>query len=474
MIFTSFTFLVFFAITFAAYWLVRGKSARLGILLVASIIFYGWWDWRFLALIGLVILVSWASALIMARPGMGERGKNLALAAGVGVALGVLVLFKYAGFFADSFAHVLAAMGLKADMPTLRIILPVGISFYVFQAISYMADVRRGVLPVEKRLSRVALYIAFFPQLVAGPIVRAASFFPQMERPKRLGSKALVVGLRAFAIGFVYKALLADNIAPVVDQVYGNLSAYNNGTVALATFAFAAQIYFDFAGYSLMAIGIARLFGYHIPRNFNFPYASTSISEFWHRWHISLSTWLRDYLYIPLGGSRHGRLATYRNLMATMILGGLWHGAAWTFVAWGTLHGLALVGHKLWLTYLKPVAMRLGRLPKHLSWLAGLVLTQTVVLFGWAMFRAANTGDALAAMGALGGWRMGGTQSLGLAALLIIAVLALDHVLGAMRWRPQWPVLKRPELWWAGAGATAAIALSIYPLKAAPFVYFQF
>ncbi len=474
MIFTSLTFLIFFLVVFSAYWLTPNNRARLYILLAGSTLFYGWWDWRFLGLIALVIAVSWASALVMARPGTSKNTQNFALAAGVSVSLIVLGIFKYTGFFADSFAELLTSLGLNADMPTLRIILPVGISFYVFQAISYMADVRRGVLGAEKRLGRVALYIAFFPQLVAGPIVRAASFFPQMERTKRLGRRALTVGLRAFAIGFVYKALLADNIAPVVDQVYGNMDAYNNGAVALATFAFAAQIYFDFAGYSLMAIGVARLFGYHIPRNFNYPYASTSITDFWRRWHMSLSFWLRDYLFIPLGGSRNGRFAYYRNLLATMILGGLWHGAAWTFVAWGLLHGLALVVHKLWITHIKPMLAPPLSLPRTASWLLGFITTQAVVLAGWAIFRAGSAGDALSALGALGGLRDGGTQTISLMVLLVVVVLALDHALGVRRWRPNWRLLERPEVWWAGAGAAIALALSIYPLTAAPFVYFQF
>jgi len=189
---------------------------------------------------------------------------------------------------------------------------------------------------------------------------------------------------------------------------------------------------------------------------------------------MSLSFWLRDYLFIPLGGSRHGKFAYYRNLMATMVLGGLWHGAAWTFVAWGALHGLALIVHKLWITYLKPSVASLVRLPSVISWIAGLVLTQGVVLAGWAIFRANSSADALSALGALSGLRTGGAQSLSLMALLIIGVLALDHVLGVRRWRPNWRFMQHPELWWAGAGAAIALALSIYPLTAAPFVYFQF
>ncbi len=474
MIFTSFIFLVFFAAVFTLYWAVPNRRARLYILLTASAIFYGWWDWRFLSLISLVIVSSWLTAKLIDRDGASPRAQNIALAGGVGLSLIVLGIFKYTGFFANSMADLFALMGLKADMPTLRIILPVGVSFYIFQAISYMADVRRGVMRAEPRLSRVGLYIAFFPQLVAGPIVRAASFFPQMERPKRLGRRALVVGLRAFAMGFVYKALLADNMAPLVDHVFGNLDQYGNGAVVLSTLVFAAQIYFDFAGYSLMAIGIARLFGYHIPRNFNYPYAATSITDFWRRWHMSLSFWLRDYLFIPLGGSRHGKFAYYRNLMATMVLGGLWHGAAWTFVAWGALHGLALVVHKLWLTHVKPALADMVTIPRWLGWLAGFAATQSLVLAGWAIFRAQNMHDALDALYAFTNLRHGGVQTLGWAAALAVVALAIDQALGATRWRPKWAFLESPTLWWAGAGMATAIALSIYPLKAAPFVYFQF
>ncbi|PHR54472.1 MAG: hypothetical protein COA47_15430 [Robiginitomaculum sp.] len=474
MIFTSFSFLTFFVGVFALYWTVRNKSARLGILLAASALFYGWWDWRFLALISLVIVVSWWVALAMARRPNDRLHQNRWLTFGIVVALSVLGVFKYTGFFADSFAQMLAMSGLKADMPTLRIILPVGVSFYVFQAISYMADVRRRQLPAEPRLARVALYIAFFPQLVAGPIVRAASFFPQMERTKRLSRRVVVVGLRAFVTGLVYKALLADNIGPLVDQVYGDLDGYGNGAVVVASFAFAAQIYFDFAGYSLMAIGIARLFGYHIPRNFNFPYAATSITGFWRRWHMSLSFWLRDYLFIPLGGSRGGKWLYFRNLTATMVLGGLWHGAAWTFVLWGLLHGTALIVHKLWLEYGAPIRARFALLPRAFGWFAGFVLTQYVVLLSWSLFRAQSLPEGLSAMGAITGLRTGGALGVSSALMLVLVPLILDHVLGVTRWRPNWPALARPEVWWGMAGMATALALTIYPLKAAPFVYFQF
>jgi D-alanyl-lipoteichoic acid acyltransferase DltB (MBOAT superfamily) len=474
MIFTSLSFLVFFVCVFALYWLVPSKRFRLGLLLVASALFYGWWDWRFLSLITLVIVVSWFVALKMTAKPNDRQYQRLWLSFGVVVSLVVLGIFKYTGFFAESFGELLALSGLDPDMPTLRIILPVGVSFYIFQAISYMVDVRRRHLTAEPRLARVALYIAFFPQLVAGPIVRAASFFPQMERNKRLSHRALVVGLRAFVTGLVYKALLADNIGPMVDRVYGDLDAYGNGAVGLATFAFAGQIYFDFAGYSLMAIGIARLFGYHIPRNFNFPYAATSITDFWRRWHMSLSFWLRDYLFIPLGGSRGPKWTYFRNLLATMVLGGLWHGAAWTFVLWGLIHGMALIVHKLWMEQVTP---RLQAVRPNKNWvdaLVGFAATQFVVLLAWALFRADSLADGISAIGALTGLRTGGLSGVDWALIIVLVPLLLDHVLGVSRWRPNWALLRRPEIWWATAGMMTAVALTIYPLKAAPFVYFQF
>lgn len=474
MIFTSFSFIMFFLLVFTLYWVIRSREWRLHLLLAASAVFYGWWDWRFLGLIALVIGVSWLVANRLAAKPNDRLWRKRWLTFGVAVALGVLGFFKYTGFFAESLAELLGSVGLHADMPTLRIILPVGISFYVFQAISYQVDVYRRHLPAEPRLTRVALYIAFFPQLVAGPIVRAASFFPQMERNKRLSRRSLVVGVRAFVIGLTYKALIADNLAPLVDQVFSHPSAFGAGAIALATLAFGAQIYFDFAGYSMMAIGIARLFGYHIPRNFNYPYASTSITEFWRRWHISLSSWLRDYLFIPMGGSRVGKLAYYRNLMATMVLGGLWHGAAWTFVIWGALQGVALVTHKLWMEHVS------ARLPQWFArgtlvrTLFGFFLTQYVVLISWAIFRAGSLEDARTAVSALFG--SGPATGLGVssAAALVLLPLFLDHWVGLTRWRPHWRWLSWPELWWAVAGGAAALAVALYPLKAAPFVYFQF
>ena len=473
MIFTEAIFFVFLAVVFSAYWLLKGKEARLSLLLAASAIFYGWWDVKFLALIGFVIVLSWAVARYAAQRPIGNKARRIALIVGVTGNLAVIAVFKYFGFFAESAAASLSAIGIDPGWTALNILLPVGISFYVFQAISYIVDVARGDLAPEQRLRRVALYVAFFPQLVAGPIVRAASFFPQMEHAKKLTSALFFAGLRAFALGFAYKAGIADNLAQFVDPVYGaaniagdtDLAAWSNTALIGATLAFAGLIYFDFAGYSLMAIGVARWFGFYIPKNFDYPYASPAIDDFWRRWHISLSSWLRDYLYIPLGGNRGGEGQTYRNLFATMVLGGLWHGAAWTFVAWGALHGAALAFHR---------AVFKGK--AKIGFWFGLLATQVFVLMTWVPFRAESFVDTVTIWSAFTGLREGGGQMLSPLVWLVLPLIALDALLGkgGLKRLTRWNVLRQPMVYWGSLGVMAAILLALYPLEAAPFVYFQF
>ncbi len=473
MIFTDAIFFVFLASVFGAYWLLRGKESRLTLLLLASAVFYGWWDWRFLGLIGFVILISWAVANFAASRAPGEKYRRYALIAGITTNLAVIAVFKYFGFFADSARAMLTTVGVDPGWTALNILLPVGISFYVFQAISYIVDVARGDLAPEKRLRRVALYIAFFPQLVAGPIVRAASFFPQMERIKTFSGALFFAGLRAFALGFAYKAGIADNLSQFVDPVYGNalvagdteLAAWSNLALIGATLAFAGLIYFDFAGYSLMAIGVARWFGFYIPKNFNYPYSSPAIDDFWRRWHISLSSWLRDYLYIPLGGNRGSERQTYRNLMATMVLGGLWHGAAWTFVAWGALHGTALAFHR---AFFKGKAK--------IGFAIGLIVTQFFVLLTWVPFRAESFVDTLTIWSAFTGLRDGGSAMLSPWVWLVVPLIALDALLGrgALSALKRIRLLRIPSVYWGSLGALSGILLALYPLEASPFVYFQF
>lgn len=472
MIFTEAIFPLFLVGVLFIYWVVMRGSWRNHFLLLASAVFYGWWDVRFLALIGTVIAISYIAGLQMRDRMSHKAGQRKVLWIAIGLQLGLLAAFKYFGFFADSAAAALSSVGMSASWPTLNIILPVGISFYIFQAISYLVDVYRKDIPAETSVSRVALYIAFFPQLVAGPIVRAASFFPQIDRKKTFSSALFAAGARAFIIGFIYKAAIADNIAPFVDPVFADIGRWDNQSLLAATLAFGTQIYFDFAGYSLMAIGVARWFGFFIPKNFDYPYSSTSISEFWRRWHMSLSFWLRDYLYIPLGGNRKGPLKTYRNLMITMVLGGLWHGAAWTFVIWGAMHGVALSVNR----FVERLVGK-GALLPIAGGALGLALTLMVVFLAWVPFRAESLSDAVTVWQGIGGLREGGVERLPLIAFFVPALVLIDAVVsrvGALKRLPRHWSLRTPSLYWAGMGCLAALAVALYPLKSAPFVYFQF
>ena len=346
MSFVSIAFFVFFAAVLLSQIAVRPARARHALLLVASYVFYGWWDWRFCGLMLFLTAVAYLAGLGMER----RPGRRWILAVGVAVPLLVLFFFKYMNFFVGTFC---AAFGVKRA-GALRIILPVGISFYTFQSLSYTIDVYRGKLRACLDPLKFALYIAFFPQLVAGPIVKASEFLPQLEEDRGPTPRRVFRGLTELFYGMFKKAVLADQMAVFADSVFGAVGAYSSATVALAVIAYAMQIYFDFSGYSDMAAGAARCLGYDLPMNFNRPYIARNISAFWKRWHISLSSWLQQYLYIPLGGNRRGAARTYLNLMITMTLGGLWHGADVTFVVWGALHGLALCAHKLWARRLPP------------------------------------------------------------------------------------------------------------------------
>jgi alginate O-acetyltransferase complex protein AlgI len=492
MIFTSPLFLIFFVVVFSLYWLVlkpRDKGplkvshklsmeARLALLLIASIVFYGTWDWRFLGLVFFSSFVAYGAGLFAGPEISSKRVRLIAVWTGIIANVALLGFFKYFDFFIDSAAGLIELLGMKANLPTLRVILPVGISFFVFHALSYVIDVYRGDLKAERRLDRVTLYIMFFPQLVAGPILRAHTFLPQMKLEKKWRPALAWMGAREFLRGFIYKAVLADNIAPFVDPVYSNLDHYSNLAITGATMAFGAQIYFDFAGYSIMGIGIGRLFGYHLMRNFNYPYTTANITDFWRRWHISLSSWLRDYLYIPLGGNRGGAIAQYRNLFITMLLGGLWHGANFAFVLWGALQGVGLALHKLWMQIAQP-RVKAWAVPKWLGYAVGLIATQYFVFLMWGMFRAGSLPDDNIASGmkviaAMTGLRDGGATEINPAVWLIPLALIADGVLGRRPWRraPAW--MRNPWVWGVAMGASAGIILAIYPLKAAPFVYFQF
>ena len=340
--FDTYTYAIFLPLVFFIYWGLRKHLKWQNLfLLVASYVFYGWWDWRMLSLIALTTLTTWGTAAMM-RGDKGRRDKAWA-AANIVLNLGILAFFKYLNFLRDSFAHLLGLFGITPDWPTIYILLPVGISFYTFQAISYTIDVYRGEVKPTRNVVAFAVFIAFFPQLVAGPIERAANLLPQFLRRKSFDYGTAVIGMRQILWGLSKKVIIADGVGYYVDQLLYNPYFYSSWSMIWAGILFAVQIYADFSGYSDIAIGSARLMNIRLQPNFRYPFFSRNMKELWQRWHISLMTWFRHYVYFPLGGSRRGRWRTVLNTMIVFALSGLWHGADWTFVIWGTVNGLLLI-----------------------------------------------------------------------------------------------------------------------------------
>jgi len=385
MLFNTFDFLLFFVVVYVLQRALPHRPRNV-LLLLASYFFYGCWNWRFLSLIFVSTYVDYHCSWRIYRSDEARVRKRY-LAASVICNLTLLGVFKYFNFFVDSAVSLMAALGLNPMPWHLDVVLPVGISFYTFQTMSYTIDVYRGLLAPLKNPVDFALYVAFFPQLVAGPIERGKDLAPQMTRKPKVTSEQLRLGAWLVMWGLFKKAVIADNMARIVDPVFGEGASPTGGAVMVATYAFAFQIYADFSGYSDIARGLAKLMGYELRLNFCLPYFAKNPREFWRRWHISLSTWLRDYLYIPLGGNRAGRLNTYRNVMIVMLLGGLWHGAAWTFVLWGAYHGVLLVVHR----FAREAGYRYE--PRTPSGRAAWSLLRMAVMFhlvclGWIFFRA--------------------------------------------------------------------------------------
>lgn len=386
MVFNSQIFAVFLVLVFFLYWFVFQKTIfrRNLFLLVVSYIFYGWWDWRFLSLLFLTSCIDYITAFYIDKTNLPLRRKYL-LAISIVSNISVLCLFKYYNFFVSSFVEAANALGLHLHAATLNIILPVGISFYTFQSLSYTIDVYRRNLKASNNIIAFLAFVSFFPQLVAGPIERAKHLLPQFFEKKVFDNAYAINGLRLMLYGFFKKIVIADSAAFFVNTVFAVPENYHGLNVILAAFFFAVQIYGDFSGYSDIAIGCARLFGFSLMQNFNTPYFSASPKEFWQRWHISLSTWFRDYVYIPLGGNRKGNSKTLRNLMLTFLISGLWHGANFTFIVWGALHGTAVCVQTFF-------EQRKIKLKIHKSFAIFFTLCFTV--FAWIFFRAANMHDA--------------------------------------------------------------------------------
>ncbi|MDN5203075.1 MBOAT family protein [Fulvivirgaceae bacterium BMA10] len=387
MLFNSIAFLVFLPVVFILYWFIVNKNLKVQnfFLVVASYVFYGWWDWRFLSLIVISSSIDFIVGQFLGK----EERKNkrkLLLSISILANLGFLGFFKYFNFFVESLRSSLETIGVHAELTTLHIILPVGISFYTFQTMSYTIDLyKRKIEPCHDWMAFFA-FVSFFPQLVAGPIERAKHLLPQFYKIRRFDYSRAVTGSRLILWGMFKKIVIADRLAEYVNLVYNHPQDHQGITVILATIFFAFQIYCDFSGYSDIAIGVARLFGFDLMTNFRTPYFSASIKEFWSRWHISLSTWFRDYVYIPLGGNRASTPRWIYNLMMTFLVSGLWHGANWTFVIWGFIHGSINAIEALWSKY-KPFNLRLPHLIR-------VFITFTIVCFAWIFFRANHVQDA--------------------------------------------------------------------------------
>ncbi len=471
MIFTEPRFLAFFAVVWLLNWATPWHWARKVLLLVASYTFYAAWDWRFLSLMLASTVVDYVAARGMGTKVEGERvGRRRAfMALSLVSNLGMLGVFKYFDFFSESTRYLLSEAGLTVSRLTLDVTLPVGISFYTFQTLSYSIDVYRGRLEPKRSFLDVAVFVAFFPQLVAGPIVRARDFFFQLEAPRHFGKVQVRRALALFLVGFIKKACVADNVAKMVDAYYAAPNLYDAKSAWLATIGYSIQIYCDFSGYSDMAIATAALLGYNLCRNFAHPYLSTDIQDFWRRWHISLSSWLRDYLYISLGGNRGSTLFRYRNLMLTMLLGGLWHGASWNFVVWGGLHGFALIFHQVW-------AKRFQVLPRR-SWpyrALSLLLTYYWVCLAWIFFRAQDWSTAFVAARSWVTFHSPGKTSFNASWLVIFAGLGLAHVAAYLLRDRKWLDAVPDWVFAPAYGVAWAAALAFIPSQTAPFIYFQF
>lgn len=480
MLFTSLTYGLFLGVFFAAYWSISARRLQNLLLLLGGYCFYGWWDWRFCALMLFSSAWDFGAAHLLQRNTIPAR-RRLLLASSIGVNLAILGFFKYWNFFAENLHAVLQTAGWSVSPLTLQVILPVGISFYTFQSISYVVDVyRREVAACESALDYFT-FVAFFPQLMAGPIERARHMLPQFGAPRRFDLDRATDGCRQILWGVFKKMAVADNLAPIVERYYGDPAAATGGQLSVATLAFTFQIYCDFSGYSDIALGSARLLGFDLMRNFAAPYFSASPWEFWRRWHISLSTWFRDYVYIPLGGGRVSRGRRAGNLMTTFLVSGLWHGASWNFAVWGGLHGLAVMPS----VCLRPSHALgnpppIGRRRRFFQRLPGIVGTFIFVAATWIVFRSATLSDALLIAkkiaaapfrGALDALPFGSSEWKG--ALFAVGLLAAEGWTSASLHPLQmtaWPRIAR----WTVYAALVWIILLWGTYQSGQFIYFQF
>jgi len=467
MSFVSLEFAALITIVLTLLAFIKLPVVRKLILLGASCIFYAWWDWRFLGLLATVTVLDYYVTHFLVTTDSAKKRKLLLLLSIV-INLGFLGFFKYFNFFIDTLNVFTQTLGWRVG--TLNIILPIGISFYTFETLSYVIDVYRKTSQPAKSLLDYAIFISFFPRLVAGPIMRASQFLPQLERGIQLNLDNFFEGAQFFLRGMLKKMVIADNVAVMVDQIYSSPGLFSSPTVWLGVAAYSVQILCDFWGYTDMALGIARMLGIELPQNFNLPYTAQSITEFWNRWHISLSTWLRDYLYISLGGNRKGSLRTYVNLMITMLLGGLWHGASWNFVLWGGLHGIYLAAERLFG----------GSKPVQHPWTSPLAWLRSFFVFilvtvTWVPFRSPNWQTTLLVFKKL---LFIGMQY-NLEWYYMWSLIAIPLVVGggwlARRFEWKWPVLSIQKSYTPAYMLFQLLIIYFFsPLNTSPFIYFQF
>lgn len=478
MLFNSLDFAIFLPVVFILYWFITNKSLKLQniLLLVASYFFYSCWDYRFLFLLIFSTVLDYYTGIKIAEANI-KSSKKFWLWLSISINLGFLAVFKYYNFFVAGFADALNHLGFQANFPTLNIILPVGISFYTFHGLSYIIDIYKGRIEPERNFVDYSVFVSFFPLLVAGPIERATHLLPQIKKPRYFDYSKAVDGLRQILWGLFKKVVIADNCAEYANIIFGNHTAYSGSTLVVGAVFFAFQIYCDFSGYSDIALGTARLFGIELLRNFAFPYFSRDIAEFWRRWHISLTTWFRDYLYIPLGGSKGGTFMKIRNTFIIFIVSGFWHGANWTFICWGLLNAIYFIPLLLLnknRNNLETIAQE--RYFPTLKELFGMFVTFTLTVLAWIFFRAESVSHAFSYISHIFSHSFftipqfrPQTLTILLVLFFIIEWMGRDQEYALAKLGVSWP---RPVRWIFYYSVLAIIF--IYGGKEQQFIYFQF
>ncbi|MEI8135107.1 MAG: MBOAT family O-acyltransferase [bacterium] len=474
MIFNSLAFAIFLPIVLALYYLLPFKGQN-RMLLFASLFFYAWWDWRFLGLLALTIVVDFYASHAVYRA-TSQKIKKRWMLLSVISNVGVLVIFKYSDFFLKSFAVVLTKIGFAVHLPTLALVLPIGISFYTFMSMAYVIDVYRGQLKPTPHLFDFSLFVCYFPHLVAGPILRAPQLLPQLTQERKIKIEQIRDGITLIIIGYVRKVVVADILAPMISEAFTQMDSMGSGDLILRMYLFAIQLYGDFAGYSDIARGVSKLFGIELNLNFSTPYFSENITEFWRRWHISLSSWLRDYVYIPLGGNRKGEFRTYLNNFLTMLIGGLWHGANWTYIVWGGLNGIYLGIHK---AFLKISPKRSSSKNPQTLILPLRILKMffifTLAAFAFIIFRSPDISTAILYIRRMCSFS-GGISHMG-STVYVIPFLFVGLVIDIAQYTSRGEhFIARSTLWQRALilGPLLAIVLAAGADSSKPFIYFQF